>query len=87
MARNRDKLDGGVPVGDPQTTTTGGNVVTPVAGLSSDAGAGKPPRGGAYGAIADGPDIPSGSKMPGGNSKAIGAFFGSQNPGGSGSKK
>lgn len=81
MARSRDKLDGGVPVGDPQVTTTGGNVVTPVAGLSNDAGIGKPPRGGAYGAIADG-DIPTGSKMPGGNSKAMNSFFGSQNPGG-----
>lgn len=74
-------LDGGVPVGPPQIHITGGNVVTPVDNLASDAGLGSPPTVGPYGAPGE-DDIPSGSKMPGGNSKAIRAFFGSGKPGG-----
>ena len=81
MARDSKKLDGGVPVGAPQDYTTGGNVITPVEGLSVDAGIGKPPRGGPYGAIGDG-EFPTAGKMPGGNSKAINSFLGSGNPGG-----
>ena len=87
MARERSKLDGGVPVGPPQDNVTGGNVISPVEALANDAGAGRPVRPGPYGAIADGPQFPTGSKMPGGNAKAMGSFFGSQNPGGSGGKK
>lgn len=83
MAKEKSSgLDGGAAVGPSQTFTTTGNVVTGVEGLSSDAGSGKPPAPGAYGAVARGPDIPSGEKMPGGNAKAMGAFFGSKNPGG-----
>lgn len=78
----KEKLDGGVPTGDAQLHTTGGNVVTPVCAFQSDAGLGKPPRPGAYGAPERGGEIPSGSKMPSGNSKAMGAYFGTKNPGG-----
>jgi len=77
----KDKLDGGVPVGDDQFHVTAGNVITPVGGLQNDAGVGKPPKPGVYGAIGEG-EYPSGSKVPGGNGKAIGAWFGSKNPGG-----
>lgn len=76
-----DKLDGGVKSNIPSIFTSSGNVVTPVQGLSNDAGCAKPPGVGAYGAPGEG-TIPSGEKMPSGNSKALGAFFGSQNPGG-----
>jgi hypothetical protein len=87
MARERSKLDGGVPVGAPQENTTGGNVITPVQALFNDAGAGTPTRPGPYGAIADGPQFPTASKMPGGNAKAMGSFFGADKPGGTGGKK
>lgn len=83
MAKEKSSgLDGGAAVGPSQNFTTSGNLSTPVEGLSSDAGSGKPPPAGAYGAIAKGPDIPTAEKMPGGNAKAMGAFFGSKNPGG-----
>lgn len=80
------KLDGGVPVGGKQFTTTGGNVITPVEGFQNNSGVGIPPCPGAYGAPAEGPEFPSAEKMPSGNAKAIGAFFGTKNPGGSGGK-
>lgn len=67
--------------GEPQLSTTSGNVVTPVNAFSHDAGVGSQPCPGAYGPVEDG-SIPSGSKVPSGNSKAIGAFFGSASPGG-----
>lgn len=67
--------------GIPQIFTTTGNLVTPVQGLSSDAGCGKPPAPDAYGPPGTGA-IPSGSKYPGGNSKAMTAWFGVQSPGG-----
>jgi len=75
-------LDGGVPVGGDQFHTTSGGLISPVEGLSNDAGVGKPPKPGVYGAIAEGPSFPGSGKMPGGNGKAIGAFFGSKKPGG-----
>jgi hypothetical protein len=83
MAKNVSKteLDGGVKPGIPQFTTTAGNVISPVAGLSNDAGASKPPVVGPYGSVGD-DSFPSGEKMPSGNSKAIGSFFGSKSPGG-----
>jgi hypothetical protein len=71
-----------VPVGPSQFHVTSGNIVSPIEGLSSDAGLGKPPAPGAYGARADGPAFPTGEKVPGGNAKAMGAYFGSKNPGG-----
>jgi hypothetical protein len=67
--------------GMPQLHTTGGNIVHPVKGLSNDAGLGNPGAPGAYGPVEDG-SIPSGGKMPGGNAKAMNAWFGSANPGG-----
>lgn len=81
MAKDSSHLDGGVKVGIPQIITTPGNVVSPVQGFTADAGSGKPPTVGPYGAVGEA-TIPSGEKVPGGNSKAIGAFFGSKNPGG-----
>lgn len=67
--------------GESQLTTTAGNIVTPVAAFDHDAGVGKQSCPGAYGPVEDG-SIPSGSKMPSGNSKAMGAWFGSGSPGG-----
>ena len=81
MARDTSKLDGGVPVGPSQFSVTSGNVISVVEGLSSDAGSGKPPAPGAYGAIGT-TEFPSAEKIPGGNPKALGAFFGSSKPGG-----
>ena len=68
--------------GIPQLHTTGGNIVSPVEGLSSDAGLGKPPAPDAYGPPGKGGEIPSGSKVPGGNEKAMTAWFGTSSPGG-----
>jgi len=76
------KLDGGVPSGDPQYHVTSGNIITPVCGFENDAGAGKPKPPGTYGSPAEEKPYPTGSKMPGGSGKAIGAYFGSKNPGG-----
>lgn len=78
----KGKLDGGVPVGEAQFHVTGGNIIQPVCGLQNDAGLGKPPAPGAYGAPERDASFPEGSKMPSGNAKAMGAFFGSKNPGG-----
>ena len=75
-------LDGGVPVGPSQFHVTSGNLISPVEGLESDAGLGKPPTPGAYGARADGPSFPDSGKFPGGNAKAYTAYFGTKNPGG-----
>lgn len=58
-----------------QFTVTGGGVITPVEGLSSDAGLGKPPAPGEYGAQPSG-EFPSSGKVPGGNAKAMSAYFG-----------
>lgn len=82
--RNSEKLDGGVPVGDEQFRATTGNVLTSVGGFMNDAGAGKPPAPGAYGAIAQGPDYPTGSKFAGGNTRAMTAWTGTRGPGGGG---
>jgi hypothetical protein len=83
MASNKTtNLDGGVPVGPPQFHVTTGNLIAPAEGFANDAGAGAPPATGPYGAIAKGPQIPSAEKYPGGNAKAIGAFFGTKSPGG-----
>jgi hypothetical protein len=67
--------------GIPQLFTTGGNIVHPVEALESDAGCGKPPKPDAYGPVGDA-SMPTGSKMPGGNEKAMKAWFGSEHPGG-----
>jgi hypothetical protein len=57
-----------------QVHITPGNVMSPVEGFSSDAGLGKPPTVGCYGAPGDG-EIPTGEKMGGGTGRAIKAFF------------
>lgn len=57
-----------------QVFTTSGNIATPVEGLSSDAGLGKPPVPGCYGQ-ADTGSIPSGEKMPSGTGRAMKAYF------------
>lgn len=64
-----------------QIFSTSGNLAHPVEGLSNDAGCSKPPAPDSYGPVGSG-SIPSGSKYPGGNSKAITAWFGTQSPGG-----
>lgn len=67
--------------GIPQVFKTSGNVETPVQGLSSDAGLGKPPAPDAYGPVGTG-SIGTGEKKPGGNAKALDAWFGTKSPGG-----
>jgi hypothetical protein len=57
-----------------QIHITPGNIASPVEGFSSDAGAGKPPTVGCYGAPGE-EMIPSGEKMPGGTKSAIKAYF------------
>lgn len=64
-----------------QAHQTSGGISHPVEGLSNDAGLGKPPAPDAYGPVGTG-SLPCGGKTPGGNSKAINAWFGSQSPGG-----
>ena len=81
MGSDKAGLTSSFKGGESQLHTTSGNVVSPVDGLSNDAGLGKPGAPGAYGPVEDG-SIPSGSKVPSGNSKAMGAFFGSAKPGG-----
>lgn len=51
-----------------------GNVVAFAEGLSSDAGCGKPPKVGEYGAPSHA-EIPSGEKMPGGTGRALKTYF------------
>jgi len=81
MAKSTKTVGGLDAKGCPQFFETSGAVITPVEGFSSDAGLGKPPAPYAYGKPSDG-EFPSGGKMPGGNGKAMKAFFGSGKPSG-----
>lgn len=57
-----------------QVHVTGGNVVSPVEGFSSDSGLGKPPAPDCYG-MPDTGAIPSGEKMPSGTGRGLKAYF------------
>lgn len=58
-----------------QVRTTPGGLSTPVEGFESDAGLGKPPVPGCYGAVDDG-EIPTSGKVGGGTGRAFDAYFG-----------
>jgi|HubBroStandDraft_6_1064221.scaffolds.fasta_scaffold02042_19 hypothetical protein len=77
MAKNRQyPTSPESPEGCPQVFVTKGNIVTPIEGFSSDAGAGEPPRPGMYGQARMGPEIPKGEKKASGDEKAMSAYFG-----------